>query len=173
MEWVEKASFDRLNKLFVITSNERNHQTLLSAWNLLEVIREPQPYVLPIIPRRLSKVVEPGEHYVLKDLPFYEEACEADVKARQERLDQREQKRQERKLRRAPGEKGQPSSSAARPSAKKKKSFVEVIEKSTPVPTPSSAPTPPVPVSTDSSHPDLKGALDFLKFEQSKLGPRH
>ncbi|KAL6323539.1 hypothetical protein AAG906_039117 [Vitis piasezkii] len=44
VEWVEKASFDRLNKLFVISSLERNHQTLLS------------PYVLPIIPRKA-----PGE----------------------------------------------------------------------------------------------------------------
>lgn len=173
MEWVEKASFDRLNKLFVITSNERNHQTLLSARNLLEVIREPQPYVLPIIPRRLPKVVEPEEHFVLKDLPFYKEACKVDVKARQERLNQREEKRQEGKLRRVPGEKGQPSSSAAHPSAKKKKSFAEVIEKSTLVPTPSSAPTPHVPVSANSSHSDLKGALDLSKFEPSKLGPRH
>ena len=48
---------------------------------------EPQPYVLNIIPRRLPKVVVPGEHFVLKDLPFYERAREADVKARQERLD--------------------------------------------------------------------------------------
>lgn len=38
VEWVEKASFDRLNKLFVITSNEHNHQTLLAARNLLAVI---------------------------------------------------------------------------------------------------------------------------------------
>ena len=34
VEWVEKASFDRLNKLFEITLNERNYQTLLSARNL-------------------------------------------------------------------------------------------------------------------------------------------
>ena len=31
VEWVEKASFVHLNKLFEITSNERNHQTLLYA----------------------------------------------------------------------------------------------------------------------------------------------
>ena len=29
LEWVEKASFDWLNKLFVISSSERHHQTLL------------------------------------------------------------------------------------------------------------------------------------------------
>lgn len=65
---------------------------LLFAQNLLAVIREPQLYVLLIIPRRLSKVVVPGEHFVLKDLPFYEEVCEANAKARQERLEQWEEK---------------------------------------------------------------------------------
>ena len=30
VEWVEKASFVRLNKLFKITTNERNHQMLIS-----------------------------------------------------------------------------------------------------------------------------------------------
>ena len=50
VEWVEKALFDRLNKLFVITSNKRNHQTLSSDRNLLAVVREPQLYILPIIP---------------------------------------------------------------------------------------------------------------------------
>lgn len=54
---------------------------LLYARNLLTIIWEPQPYVLPIIPRRLSKVVVPEEHYVLKDLPFYKEAREADARA--------------------------------------------------------------------------------------------
>ena len=71
-----------MNKLFEITSNEKNHQTLLSAQNLLAVIREPHPYVFPIIPRRLPKVVVLGKRYVLKDLPFYEEARKADTKAR-------------------------------------------------------------------------------------------
>ncbi|KAL6319916.1 hypothetical protein AAG906_036990 [Vitis piasezkii] len=92
VEWVEKASFDRLNKLFEITAIERHHQTLLSARNLLAVVREPQPYVLNIFPRRLPKVVVPWEHFVLKDLPFYEKAREEDAKACQERLDQREEK---------------------------------------------------------------------------------
>ena len=41
VEWVEKASFNRLNRLFEITSIERHYQTLLTARNLLAVIREP------------------------------------------------------------------------------------------------------------------------------------
>lgn len=62
--------------------------------------------MLLIIPRRLSKVVVPEEHHILKDLPFYEEAREENAKAHQERLDQREEKRQEGTLRKAPSEKG-------------------------------------------------------------------
>ena len=80
VEWVEKASFDRLNRLFKITSVERHYQTLLTAWNLLAVVREPQPYVLNIFPKRLPKVVVPGEHFVLKDLPFYKRARKATQK---------------------------------------------------------------------------------------------
>lgn len=60
MEWVEKSSFVHLNKLFEITASERNHQMIISARNLLAVIRERQPYVFPIIPRRLPRVVVPG-----------------------------------------------------------------------------------------------------------------
>lgn len=61
VKWVEKALFVHLNKLFKITASERNHQTLLSTWNLLAVIQEPQLYVLPIIPRQLPRVVMLGE----------------------------------------------------------------------------------------------------------------
>ena len=86
IEWVEKASFDRLNKLFEITATQRHHQTLLTARNLLAVVREPQSYVTNILPRRLPKQVVLGEHFVLKDLPFYERARKANAKARQERL---------------------------------------------------------------------------------------
>ena len=90
---MEKASFDHLNKLFEITAVERHYQTLLTAWNLLVVVWEPQPYVLNILPRQLPKVVVSREHFVLKDFPFYERTRDVDTKARQERLDQREEKR--------------------------------------------------------------------------------
>ena len=82
VEWVKKASFDRLNKLFKITAIERHYLTLLSARNLLAVIREPQSYVLNILPMRLPKVVITRERFMLKDLPFYEKAREMDAKAR-------------------------------------------------------------------------------------------
>ena len=90
---MEKASFDHLNRLFEIISVERHYQTLLTARNLLEVVREPQPYVLNILPRRLPKVVVLGEHFVLEDLPFYKRAREAEAKVRQKYLDQWEEKR--------------------------------------------------------------------------------
>lgn len=46
-----------------------------------------------------------GEHFVLKDLSFYEKARETDIKARQERLSHREERRHEGTLQRAPSEK--------------------------------------------------------------------
>lgn len=82
VEWVEKASFNRLNRLFKITVSERNYQTLFSSRNLLAVVRKTQSYTLNILPRQLPKVVVFGEHFVLKDLPFYAKAREVDAKAR-------------------------------------------------------------------------------------------
>ena len=86
VEWVEKASFDRLNKLFEIAASERSCQMLLFARNLRAITQISQQYVLSIIPRRLPKKVVSRKHFVLKDLPFYTEAREADAQARQERL---------------------------------------------------------------------------------------
>ena len=165
VEWVEKALFVRLNKLFEITANKKNHQMLLSARNLLAVIREPQSYILPIIPRWFPKVVVSGEHFVLKDLPFYEEAHKADATACQERLDQREEKRQERKLRRAPGEKSRASFSAAYPPVKKKKLSEKAVKASALIPVSPSASTLSASTSTDSSVPASKGNLDLPDFE--------
>ena len=76
---VEKASFARLNKLFEISAAERHHETLLTARNLLAVVRESQAYIINILPRKLPKKVVPREHYILKDLPFYKEVQKADA----------------------------------------------------------------------------------------------
>ncbi|XP_034686782.1 uncharacterized protein LOC117915339 isoform X1 [Vitis riparia] len=84
VEWVEKAFFDWLNKLFVISASEWHYQTMLTDRNLLAVVQESQSYVLPILPRLTPKVLVPGEHHILKDLPFYEEVRVADTKARQD-----------------------------------------------------------------------------------------
>lgn len=86
VEWVEKVSFNRLNRLFEIVAGERNYQTLFSTRNLLAAVRETHLYTLNIIPRRLPKKVVAGERFVLKNLHFYVEARETDPQARQECL---------------------------------------------------------------------------------------
>ena len=40
VDWVEKASFACLNKLFKIDAKERHYGTLLTARNLMAVVRE-------------------------------------------------------------------------------------------------------------------------------------
>ncbi|XP_034706291.1 uncharacterized protein LOC117929953 [Vitis riparia] len=121
VEWVEKASFDRLNKLFEITSAERRCELLLSAQNLRLVVQQPQAYVLNILPRRLPEEVVVGEHFILEDLPFYEGVRKADARTRKALLNNREKKRQEGLLRKAPGGKRTASSPPAGAPAKKKK----------------------------------------------------
>ncbi|RVW89501.1 hypothetical protein CK203_043592 [Vitis vinifera] len=124
VEWVEKASFARLNKLFEITAAKRHHETLLTARNLLAVVQEPQAYVINILPRKLPKKVVSREHYVLKDLPSYKEVHKVDAQKRQARLDDREGKRKEGTLRRAPGKKRFAPSLPVGATSKKKKKLV-------------------------------------------------
>lgn len=81
VEWVKKAFFDWLNKLFVISTSEQHYETLLTDRSLLAVVQELQLYVLPILPHLVPKVLVPGEHHVLKNLSFYEEVRAADTKA--------------------------------------------------------------------------------------------
>ena len=82
VDWVERASFACLNKLFEIDAKERQCKTLLTAWNLMAVVREPQEYVINILPRKMPKEVVPGEHYIVKDLPIYQASKEADAEKR-------------------------------------------------------------------------------------------
>ncbi|KAL6331860.1 hypothetical protein AAG906_020207 [Vitis piasezkii] len=88
VEWIEKTSFARLNKLFEIAAVERHYETLLTARNLMAVVQEPQ-----------------AEHYVLKDLFFYKEVKEADAEKHRALLDDRERRKNEGTLRKAPGQK--------------------------------------------------------------------
>ena len=71
VDWVEKASFDCLSKLFEIDTKERQCKTLLTARNLMAVVRKPQEYVINILPRKIPKEVVPREHYIVKDFPIY------------------------------------------------------------------------------------------------------
>ena len=74
VEWVDKISFDPLNKLFVISAGERNHETLLTNQNLLALVRDSESYIVLTLPRFTLRVLVPDEHFVLNDLPFYAEA---------------------------------------------------------------------------------------------------
>ena len=100
---------------------ERSCETLLSAQNLRSVMKEPQPYVLNILPRRLPEEVVAGEHFVLQDLPFYTSVQEVDARTRKARLIDREDKRKEGLLRKAPGGKRSAPSPAGAPTKKKGK----------------------------------------------------
>ncbi|RVW31366.1 hypothetical protein CK203_114187 [Vitis vinifera] len=82
VEWVEKASFDCLNKLFEISTDKWNYQILLTNRNLLVVVREPKPFIIPILNHLTPKVLVPDEHHVLKDLPLYEVAHATNAKTR-------------------------------------------------------------------------------------------
>lgn len=92
VKWVDKTSFDRLNKLFMISTGEQNHETLLTNQNLLALVRDSELYVVPTLPRFVPRML-------ILDLHFYVEARATDTKARQDWLEKREKKRQEGTLR--------------------------------------------------------------------------
>ncbi|RVX11561.1 hypothetical protein CK203_015842 [Vitis vinifera] len=120
VDWVEKASFACVCKLFEIDPKERAYKTLLSARNLTEVVREPQEYVINILPRKLAKdEIVPGEHYTVKELPLYQEAKEADAEKRRKLLEDRDQKKTEGTIRKAPGQKRGPDSPPKKTSGKR------------------------------------------------------
>ncbi|RVW31062.1 hypothetical protein CK203_093507 [Vitis vinifera] len=121
VDWVEKASFACLNKLFEIDAKERCYKTLLTARNLMAVVRESQEYVVNILPRIMPKEVVLGEHYTVKDLPIYQEFKEADVEKRRALLDNREKKKNEGTLRKAPGQKRSATSPPNKAPAKKRR----------------------------------------------------
>ena len=84
---MEKASFTRLNKLFEIDASERNHKVLFSDKNLLMLVNAPKSFVIPVFPHMALPSLMPREHFVLKDLPFYEVSILVDSEARQAHLE--------------------------------------------------------------------------------------
>ncbi|RVW59180.1 hypothetical protein CK203_095607 [Vitis vinifera] len=68
VDWVEKASFACLSKLFEIDAKERHYKTLLTARNLMAVVRESQEYVVNILPRKCQRrgASEPCSSFYLK-----------------------------------------------------------------------------------------------------------
>ena len=92
--------------------------------NLHALINEPKSFVLPILPHMASTPLVPGEHYMLKYLPFYKITCLTDSEAHQAYLEKREEERQEGMLRQGPTSSRPTSSSTTRPLTKKKKALV-------------------------------------------------
>ena len=121
VDWVERTSFACLNKLFEIDAKERHYATLLTARNLMAFVRESQEYVVNILPRKLPNEVVSGEHYVLKDLPIYQEVKEADAEKRRALLDDKEKRKNEGTLRKTPGQKRSVASPPKKAPAKKRK----------------------------------------------------
>ena len=110
---------------------------MLTARNLSAVTRESQEYVINILPRKLPKKVVPGEHYILKDLPFYKEVQKADAEKRRTLLDDREKGKKKGTLRKAPGKKRSAAfQSGAAPAKKKKKLVLQNRGKEVKIPTP-------------------------------------
>ncbi|KAL6327563.1 hypothetical protein AAG906_021853 [Vitis piasezkii] len=105
VDWVEKTPFACVNKLFEIEATERHYKTLLSARNLMAVVRESQDYSIHNLPQKLPKEVVPGKHHIWKELSIYQEAKEADAEKRRKLLEDRDKRKDEGTIRKAPGQK--------------------------------------------------------------------
>ena len=68
MNWVEKASLEKILRLLKIFELERRYKVLLTLKNISAMRRNPAPYTLPVIPRLLPSEIVEGEHFVIDDL---------------------------------------------------------------------------------------------------------
>ena len=68
VNWVEKANFEKIQKLLEISERKRHHEILLTAKNLCELSHSLSPYIIPVIPCPLPIEIVKGEHYVIVDL---------------------------------------------------------------------------------------------------------
>ena len=68
VNWVEKASLEKIRRLLKISKQECHYEVLLTLKNLADVRRNPAPYSLPIIPRPLPSEIVDEEHFVTADL---------------------------------------------------------------------------------------------------------
>ena len=49
VEWMEKASFEKIRRLLEVSERERHYKVLLTLKNLADVRRNPTCYNLPVI----------------------------------------------------------------------------------------------------------------------------
>ena len=68
MQWVEKASLEKICRLLEVFEQERHCEVLLTLKNLADVTQSPAPYSLPIIPHSRPLEIVEGEHFVTSDL---------------------------------------------------------------------------------------------------------
>ena len=68
VNWVEKASFEKIRKLLEISEPERHHLVLLTLKNLGDLSRNLAPYSVPVILRPLPTEIVEEEHYVNANL---------------------------------------------------------------------------------------------------------
>ena len=68
VQWVEKASLEKIRRLLEVSEQERHYEVLLTLKNIADVRWSPAPYSLPIIPRSLPLEIVVGEHFVTSDL---------------------------------------------------------------------------------------------------------
>ena len=68
MQWVEKASIEKIHRLLEISELERHCEVLLTLKNLDDVRQRPAPYSLSIIPHSLPSEIVGREHFVTTDL---------------------------------------------------------------------------------------------------------
>ena len=68
MQWVEKASLEKIRRLLEVSEEERHCEVLLTLKNLAEMRQSSAPYSLPNIPCSLPSEIVGGEHFVTTDL---------------------------------------------------------------------------------------------------------
>ena len=102
VKYVEKASFAHLNKLFEIGTTELAHNLPLSDKNLQALIENLKPFIIPVFSSLTHLSLVPNEHFMLKDLSFYEIDRLAGFEARHDHLEEREKKFQKKTFRQAP-----------------------------------------------------------------------
>ena len=77
MQWVEKASLEKIRRLLEVSEQECHCEVLLTLKNLADMRRSLAPYSLPIIPRSLPSEIVGREHFVTTDLLDLLTGCES------------------------------------------------------------------------------------------------
>ena len=68
VHWVERVSFEKIQRLLEISEQERNHEVLLTMKNLNDLSHHPSPYNVSIISCPLPSEIVEGEHFTTADL---------------------------------------------------------------------------------------------------------